>query len=219
MRLLGAGALLATKTRGTNRGGTMGTAILIAMVAGVTYFLFLKWQYKHKHELLYAGKTEDDILQSQARQRRRLKLRLGGAAAGALAGMFFGIAGFGGAIAGTIPGAILGWYIAGRNASPADSNGTVQRPAASPPPPPTVPTVTKKADPFGVAAGVILGVSFGVFVMWPPSPLRNAVASQNPPPATSAPTSASVPTHAATPDKRECLRLRTNEEVARCSSR
>lgn len=43
---------------------------------------------------------------------RRKSLAWGWALAGAIIGSFFGVAGFGGAIIGTVPGAIVGWLIA-----------------------------------------------------------------------------------------------------------
>ena len=92
----------------------MGTVIFIAVCAWIFFLLFKKFQNKQTHEILYAGdRTEEEILAVQARQRSRIAAKLWGAVLGAVGAL--GIAAFGGAIAGTIPGAILGWYIAGHS--------------------------------------------------------------------------------------------------------
>ena len=45
-------------------------------------------------------------------EQRRNQSAVGWAIVGGVVGSFFGIAGFGGAISGAVPGAILGWFVA-----------------------------------------------------------------------------------------------------------
>lgn len=93
----------------------MGTAIVVILVAWFIYAVFKNMQEKSKHETLYRGdRTEQEIDTAQAQQRGRVKAKLTGAVIGAVVGSFLGIAAFGGPIAGTIPCALIGWWMSGR---------------------------------------------------------------------------------------------------------
>jgi outer membrane lipoprotein SlyB len=89
----------------------MWTFVIIVVGLWFIWAVFKKLQEKERHEV--SSRTEDEILAQHQKARSRIKAKITGAALGGFLGSFIGIAGFGGAIAGAIPCAIVGWLISG----------------------------------------------------------------------------------------------------------